>query len=85
MPAVTPESPKVISPELADPLIWVELSDLVPEIIACELWVFVSVALIVISPEAAEIETLVPGFKFSVLSAFCVNLTASVPLPLICK
>ena len=42
MPAVTPESPKVISPELADPLIWVELSDLVPEIIACELWVFAS-------------------------------------------
>jgi hypothetical protein len=32
--------------------------------------VFVSVALIVISPEAAEIETLVPGFKFNDLSAF---------------
>lgn len=47
--------------------------------------VLVSVALIVISPEAAEIETLVPGLKFRVLSAFCVNLTASVLLPLICK
>jgi hypothetical protein len=32
-PAVTPESPKVISPELAVPLIWVP-SALVPEIIA---------------------------------------------------
>lgn len=45
----------------------------------------VMVELIVISPEAAEIETLVPGFKFSVLFAFCSNLTASVPFPLICK
>ena len=47
--------------------------------------VLVSVALIVISPETAEIETLPLGFKFSVLFAFCSNLTASVPFPLICK
>jgi hypothetical protein len=47
--------------------------------------VIVSPAAIVISPAAAEIETLLPGFKFNDLSAFCSNLTASVPLPLICK
>ena len=63
VPAVTPESPKVISPELAEALvIAVEPSAFVPELILWELWVsvLVSVEEIVILPLASEATVVAP-------------------------